>query len=76
MLFQGLEDIYTGGQHNGEFRDFDVGVMAVTHQGAVENMIAYRALHPDLDLDAYAYARSLSDLLIHAARTDTREKNE
>jgi hypothetical protein len=56
------------GQRSGEFRDFDVRVTSVTHQAAVENMISYWALHPDLDLDAYA--SSLSDLLIHAARAD------
>jgi hypothetical protein len=42
--------------------------MAVTHQGAVETMLSYWGLHPEADLDAYA--DSLSDLLVHAARRD------
>jgi TetR/AcrR family transcriptional regulator, fatty acid metabolism regulator protein len=70
LLFSGLEDIYLGGQASGEFRQFDARVMAVTHQAAVEAMIAYWSLHPEVDLDAYA--RSLSGLLVHAVSSESR----
>ncbi|MET7465008.1 TetR/AcrR family transcriptional regulator [Nonomuraea sp. NPDC005501] len=63
-LYQALEGIYRHGQERGEFRVFDVRVMAVTHQAAVDSMFAYWQAHPDHDLDAHA--RQLADLLERA----------
>ncbi|MFI6785875.1 TetR/AcrR family transcriptional regulator [Nonomuraea sp. NPDC050383] len=63
-LYQALEGIYRHGQERGEFRAFDVRVMAVTHQAAVDSMFAYWQAHPDHDLDAHA--RQLADLLERA----------
>ncbi|MEV0143681.1 MULTISPECIES: TetR/AcrR family transcriptional regulator [unclassified Nonomuraea] len=63
-LYQALEAIYRHGQERGEFRAFDVRVMAVTHQAAVDSMFAYWQAHPEHDLDAHA--RQLADLLERA----------
>lgn len=65
-LFQGLERIYRYGQETGEFRSFDVRVMAVSEQAAIDMMFAYWVAHPDHDLDAHA--RELADLLERAVR--------
>ncbi|TMR11278.1 TetR family transcriptional regulator [Nonomuraea turkmeniaca] len=62
-----LEGIYRLGQESGEFRDFDVRVMAVTHSSAVDTMFAYWMAHPGHDLDAHA--RELADLLERACVT-------
>ncbi|MEV8635363.1 TetR/AcrR family transcriptional regulator [Streptosporangium sp. NPDC051023] len=67
-LFQSLEHIYRLGQETGEFRRFDLRVMAVSHAAAVDNMFAYWSTHPDHDLDAHA--RELADLFEHAARAE------
>lgn len=64
--FQALERIYLLGQRNGEFRQFDVRVMAVTHSGAVDNMFSYWVTYPEHDLDAHA--RELADLFERAVR--------
>ncbi|MER5318161.1 TetR/AcrR family transcriptional regulator [Streptosporangium roseum] len=63
-LFQSLEHIYRLGQQSGEFRPFDVRVMAVSHLAAMDNMFAYWSAHPEHDLDAHA--RELADLFEHA----------
>lgn len=68
-LFQGLEQVYRHGIEAGEFRELDTRVMAVTHQSAIDAMFGYWAVHPELDVDAYA--RSLADLLVHAAARTT-----
>ncbi|MEW9552748.1 TetR/AcrR family transcriptional regulator [Nonomuraea sp. NPDC050783] len=63
-IYRGLEDLYRFGRQTGEFRDFDVRVMAVTHSASVDEMFAYWVAHPDHDLDAHA--RELADLLERA----------
>jgi TetR/AcrR family transcriptional regulator, fatty acid metabolism regulator protein len=64
-LLRALESIYVLGQTRGEFRDFDVRVMAITHTAAVDYMFAYWSFHPEHDLDAHA--GQLADTLIRAA---------
>lgn len=65
-LYQGLEWLYRDGQETGAFRDFDVRVMAVTQQAAVDAMFGYWAAHPDHDLEAHA--RELADVFDRATR--------
>lgn len=65
-LYLAQEEIYRLGQRNGEFRDFDTRVMAITHSSAVDNMFAYWVANPDHDLDAHA--RELADLFERACR--------
>ncbi|MDP9865344.1 MULTISPECIES: TetR/AcrR family transcriptional regulator [Streptosporangium] len=67
-LFQALEEIYRLGQRSGEFRAFDLRVMAVAHAGSIDNMFAYWVTHPEHDLDAHA--RELADLFEHATRAE------
>ncbi|MFF5212891.1 TetR/AcrR family transcriptional regulator [Streptosporangium sp. NPDC000396] len=67
-IFQLLEGIYRRGQASGEFRPFDVRVMAVAHSGAIDNMFAYWIAHPEHDLDAHA--RELADLFRHATQAE------
>ncbi|MGA5760173.1 TetR/AcrR family transcriptional regulator [Nonomuraea bangladeshensis] len=66
-IYRSLENIYRAGQAAGEFRDFDVRVMAVTHSAAVDAMFAYWVEHPEHDLDEHA--RQLADLLERACAT-------
>ncbi|MGA4988552.1 TetR/AcrR family transcriptional regulator [Nonomuraea bangladeshensis] len=66
-IYRSLENIYRAGQAAGEFRDFDVRVMAVTHSAAVDAMFAYWVEHPEHDLDEHA--RQLADLLERACVT-------
>jgi len=70
-LYQALEQIYQLGQRTGEFRSFDVRVMAVAHSSAVDSMFAYWAAYPDHDLDAHA--RELADLFERAAKKSGAE---
>ncbi|WP_285485670.1 TetR family transcriptional regulator [Amycolatopsis taiwanensis] len=49
-----IEEILRWGQATGEFRDFDVTVMATTLQRAVEGPTFLLAANPDLDLESYA----------------------
>ena len=49
-----IEQILSGGQSVGEFRDFDPLVMAVTIRRAVEGLPFLLESHPDLDLRSYA----------------------
>ncbi|MYR35329.1 TetR family transcriptional regulator [Nocardiopsis alba] len=67
-LYEGLENLYRAGQESGEFRDFDVRVMAVSQQSAVDGMFEYWRVHPDHDLPAHA--EQLADLLLHAIRVE------
>ncbi|GAB2962059.1 TetR/AcrR family transcriptional regulator [Nonomuraea fastidiosa] len=66
QIYQTLEHFYRMGQESGEFRDFDVRVMAVTQSAAIDNMFAYWAAHPEHDLDAHA--NELADLFERACR--------
>ncbi|MDF5757235.1 TetR/AcrR family transcriptional regulator [Spongiactinospora sp. TRM90649] len=65
-LYRSLEDIYRLGQSTGEFRDFDIRVMAVTHNAAIEHMFAYWVTHPGHDIDTHA--RELADHFDRATR--------
>ena len=64
-----LEQILRWGQESGEFRDFDVRVMATSVQRSVEgpNFL----LAGDATLDLRAYARELVTLFERATRADT-----
>jgi TetR/AcrR family fatty acid metabolism transcriptional regulator len=73
VLFEALEQMYRRGQESGEFRPFDLRVMAVTHQAGVDDMFGYWMAHPELDLDRYA--RELADLFV-AAVTGNRSHGE
>lgn len=50
----GLEEILRAGQQNGEFRTFDVLVMATTIQRALDGLPFLLRTYPDLDLDRHA----------------------
>ncbi|MEU0566079.1 TetR/AcrR family transcriptional regulator [Nonomuraea sp. NPDC005983] len=65
-VYQALEQIYRLGQESGEFRQFDVRVMAITQSSAIDNMFAYWVARPGHDLDAHA--RELADLFERAVR--------
>ncbi|MFB4290468.1 TetR/AcrR family transcriptional regulator [Nonomuraea sp. ATR24] len=65
-IYQALEQIYRLGQKTGEFRAFDVRVMALTQSAAVDAMFAYWINNPGHDLDAHA--RELADLFERAVR--------
>ncbi|WP_049577399.1 TetR/AcrR family transcriptional regulator [Nocardiopsis sp. SBT366] len=67
-LYQGLEAFYRHGQESGEFRDFDVRVMAVSQQSSIDAMFEYWRVHPDHDL--LAHADELGELLVRATRAD------
>ncbi|MEV1249235.1 TetR/AcrR family transcriptional regulator [Nonomuraea sp. NPDC050022] len=64
--YAALERIYRAGQAAGEFRTFDVRVMAVTMSSAIDNMFGYWVTYPDHDLDAHA--RELADLFERAVK--------
>lgn len=49
-----IERILLWGQETGEFRDFDLRVMATTIQRAVDGIPFVQQSDPDLDLDAWA----------------------
>lgn len=51
--FQMLEEIFDRGQRNGEFRDFDTRVMAVTVQLAIEGASMQLISDPKTDLEHY-----------------------
>ncbi|ASU82238.1 TetR/AcrR family transcriptional regulator [Nocardiopsis gilva YIM 90087] len=48
-----VEDLLRKGQENGEFRDFDPRVVAVTVRQGIEGALDQWARNPDLDLKAY-----------------------
>lgn len=49
-----LVELFRDGQKDGSFRDFDAEVMAHTVRAAVDAVAPRHALHPELDLTAYA----------------------
>lgn len=63
-----IEEILRWGQATGEFREFDVTVMATTIQRAVEGPSFLLAANPGLDLDSYA--RELVTLFDRATGKD------
>jgi AcrR family transcriptional regulator len=48
-----IEQLLTDGQRNGDFRDFDVRVMATAIQRAVDGLPLLLQAHPDVDPSAY-----------------------
>ncbi|MFD8547214.1 TetR/AcrR family transcriptional regulator [Streptomyces sp. NPDC059649] len=68
-LYVGLEQVFLEGQRSGEFRAFDVRVMAVSLQAGIDHMFAYWSAHPEHDLAAHA--RQLASIFEHATRAET-----
>jgi hypothetical protein len=62
--------ILAEGQRTGQFRPFDVRVMALAVQRSVEG-VAF-ALHLDAGLDVAGYGVELADLFERATRADVR----
>ncbi|MFI1199940.1 TetR family transcriptional regulator [Streptomyces sp. NPDC020883] len=69
-IYAHAEGIFRAGQESGELRPFDVRVMAVSLQAAIDNMFAYWSVHPEHDL--MAHAREITDLFWQATRADRR----
>ncbi|MBB6171717.1 AcrR family transcriptional regulator [Nocardiopsis mwathae] len=69
-IYRGLEDLFRGGQADGEFRDFDPRVMAVSLQASIDSMFGYWAAYPEHDPEAHA--RELADIFDHATRAEPR----
>ncbi|HJE58257.1 MAG TPA: TetR family transcriptional regulator [Nocardiopsis listeri] len=65
-IYEHLEGLYRSGQQSGEFRDFDVRVMAVSQQATLDAMFEYWRTHPGHDL--LAHADELGELLVRAVR--------
>lgn len=65
-IYEHLEGLYRYGQQSGEFHDFDVLVMAVSQQAAIDAMFEYWRTHPGHDL--LAHADELGELLVRAVR--------
>ena len=64
--YAGQEELFRRGQREGDLRQFDTRVMAVTYQSAVDAMLTYLAKHPQEDPDRYA--DELTALLLNAMR--------
>lgn len=60
------ERLFRRGQAEGTLREFDVRVMAVTYQGAIDMMIGYLGTHPEID--AEHYADQLAEILLAGVR--------
>jgi TetR/AcrR family transcriptional regulator, fatty acid metabolism regulator protein len=52
-ILEALEAILRKGQHDGEFRAFDLRVMAVTIRRAIDPLPRLLAANPNLDMEAY-----------------------
>lgn len=63
---EAVEDILSAGQAAGQFRDFDVGVMASVIQRSIEGLPILLASVPDFDV--LDYSRELAELFDHAIR--------
>jgi len=50
---RGLAELLRAGQRAGEFRDFDVDVMAVAIRSVRDGVLTRLSVEPDLDLDTY-----------------------
>lgn len=72
-LFSELEQAFLEGQQSGEFRAFDVRVMAVSLQAGIDSMFAYWSVHPEIDLAAYA--SELAGIFERATRADSRSQH-
>ena len=64
--YAGQEELFRRGQREGDLRQFDTRVMAVTYQSAIDAMLTYLAKHPEADPDRYA--DELTDMLLNAMR--------
>lgn len=67
-ILTALEALLRQGQEDGEFRAFDLRVMAVTIRRAIDAVAPLLAAHPNLDIDAYA--RELVTLFDRATRKE------
>jgi len=65
-ILSALEALLRQGQEDGEFRAFDLRVMAVTIRRAIDAVAPLLAAHPNLDTDLYA--RELVTLFDRATR--------
>ncbi|MDT0304888.1 TetR/AcrR family transcriptional regulator [Streptomonospora wellingtoniae] len=70
-VYRAIEERLRAGQERGVLRDFDVRVMAVSLQSAIDGMFAYWVTHPDHDLDAHA--AELAELIDRSARPDSAD---
>ncbi|QNG18313.1 TetR family transcriptional regulator [Rhodococcus triatomae] len=61
-----LEQLFAAGQASGEFRDFDVTVMARIVRSAIDLVPTALSRDPDLDIDRYL--REITTALDHATR--------
>jgi len=68
----GLGQILRAGQKNGEFRLFDIHIMAVTITQAIDGIHGQLKASPTLDV-AY-YADELSSLFLHATQAHSRSR--
>ena len=60
--YQAQEALFKRGQAEGTLRDFDPRVMVITYQGAIDMMLGYLKLHPEID--PHAYADKLAEILL------------
>ena len=67
-ILSALEALLCQGQEDGEFRAFDLRVMAVTIRRAIDAVAPMLAAHPSLDTDSYA--RELVTLFDRATRKE------
>ena len=67
-ILSALEALLRQGQEDGEFRVFDLRVMAVTIRRAIDALAPLLAAHPNLDTDSYA--RELVTLFDRATRKE------
>lgn len=61
-----LEQLFVAGQESGDFRDFDVTVMARIVRSAIDLVPTALSRDPDLDLDRYL--REITTAIDHATR--------
>jgi AcrR family transcriptional regulator len=54
VVLSPVEEILRAGQAAGEFREFDVRIMAAVIQRAVDGLPFLLETHPDIDIDGYA----------------------
>ncbi|MFG2888215.1 TetR/AcrR family transcriptional regulator [Streptomyces sp. NPDC048248] len=72
-LYTALEKVFLKGQEDGEFRTFDVRVMAVSLQAGIDNMFAYWSAHPGHELGSYA--RELAGIFERATRAERTDQH-
>lgn len=65
-LIAGTAAMFEWGQQTGEFRSFDVRIMAVTLRFAIDGFAGQLAMKSDTDVAAYT--RELTELFLRAAR--------